>query len=126
MALSNYLAEIWGISITVVCLALLIKEKHLRRLFAEIETENNMFCWGLASVVIGLAMVLAHNVWVKNWQVIVTILGWISLIKGLSLLFIPELVKSWVKKIESKQWLPFALVVGVFIGLAITYYGFTA
>ena len=124
--LTNYLAEIWGISLVIVCLALLIKEKHLKRLFASMETEDNLFSWGLISFVMGVAMVLAHNVWVKNWQVAVTVLGWISLAKGLSLLFLPELTKKWVRKMENQQWLPIALVVGVFIGLVITYLGFTA
>ena len=124
--LSNYLAEIWGISMVVVCLALLIKPKYLKRLFASMEDEGNLFMWGLISLVIGIATVLAHNIWVKNWQVIVTILGWLALAKGLSLLFLPELLKSYVKKIEDKQWLPIALVIGVFIGLIITYFGFTA
>ena len=120
------MAEIWGISLVIVCLALLIKEKHLKRLFASMETEDNLFSWGLISFVMGVAMVLAHNVWVKNWQVAVTVLGWISLAKGLSLLFLPELTKKWVRKMENQQWLPIALVVGVFIGLVITYLGFTA
>lgn len=126
MELSNYLAEIWGISITVVCFALLIKEKHLRRLFASLETEDNLFLWGLISLVLGIAMVLSHNVWTKSWQVVITILGWISLLKGLSLLFIPELTKKWVKMMENKQWLSIALVAGVIVGLIITYLGFTA
>jgi len=72
--LSNYLAEIWGISIVVVALALLIKDKHLKSLFAKIETEESLFCWGLVSFVIGLAMVLSHNIWISGWQVIITIL----------------------------------------------------
>jgi hypothetical protein len=122
--LSNYLAEVWGISIVVVSLALLIKEKYLKRLFASMETEDNLFSWGLISVVIGIA--LAHNIWVKNWQVIITILGWASLIKGLALLFMPEKMKAYVKKMENNQWVPVALVVGVVIGLIITYLGFTA
>ena len=124
--LSNYLAEIWGISMAVVCFALLIKEKHLKKLFQALETENNLFSWGLVSFVIGISTVLAHNIWVKNWQVAVTILGWVALIKGLSLLFMPEVLKNTVRKMENKQWLPILLVVGVFIGLALTYFGFTA
>jgi uncharacterized membrane protein len=124
--LSNYLAEIWGISITIVCLALLVKPKYLKRLFASMEDEGNLFMWGLISLVIGIATVLAHNIWMKNWQVIVTILGWLALIKGLSLLFLPEFLKKWVKKMEDKQWMPIVLVAGVFVGLIITYLGFTA
>ena len=126
MELSNYLAEIWGISMAVVYFALLIKEKHLKKLFQFMETEDNLFSWGLVSFVIGISTVLAHNIWVKNWQVAITILGWVALIKGLSLLFIPEVLKNTVKKMENKQWLPVLLIVGLFIGLAITYFGFTA
>lgn len=126
MVLSNYLAEVWGISIVVVSLALLIKPNYLKRLFAEVENETTMFFWGMVSLVIGIAMILSYNVWEQNWQVIITILGWGSLVKGLSVLFLPELMKSWVKKMENQQWLPIALVIMVFVGLVITYLGFTA
>lgn len=126
MNLANYLAEVWGISIVVISLALLIKEKHIKRIFAKIETEESLFMWGLVSFVIGIAMILTYNVWEQSWHVIVTILGWMSLLKGLALLFIPEYMKAWAKKIESKQWLPYALVILVIVGLLITYLGFTA
>ena len=126
MPFSNYLAEVWGISIVAVSLALLIKEKHLKRFYASIETEENFFLWGLISLVAGVAMVLAHNVWVQNWQVIVTLLGWISLIKGLFILFFPELMKRCTKKLENLQLFPIILLISIFIGLAITYFGFTA
>ncbi len=124
--LSNYLAEIWGISIVAVALALLIKEKHLKKLFSEMETGESFFCWGFISFVIGVAMVLSHNIWVKNWQVIITIFGWLAILKGLALLFCPECMKKWAKKIENASFLPFALVIAVIVGLVITYFGFTA
>jgi len=124
--LSNYLAEVWGISIVAVSLALLIKPKYLKTLFAEVENEATMLFLGMVNLIIGVAMVLAHNVWARNWQVIITILGWISLVKGLSVLFLPEYMKKWVKKMENQQWLPIALVILVFVGLIITYFGFTA
>jgi uncharacterized protein YjeT (DUF2065 family) len=125
MELSNYLAELWGVSLVVVSLAILTKPKYLKKLFAEVENEATMFFWGMVSLVIGLAMVLAYNVWLQNWQVIITILGWLSLIKGLAVLFFPEYTKKYAKKMENQQWLPIALVVLVFIGLVITYFGFT-
>lgn len=125
MNLVNYLADIWGISIVVISLALLIKEGHLKQLFAKINTEESLFIWGFVTFVIGIAMVLAYNVWVQGWQVIITILGWLTLLKGLCLLFTPEVFKKWAKKIETAQFIPYALVVLVVIGLVITYFGFT-
>ncbi len=126
MALSNYLAELWGISIVVVPLVLLIKPEYLKRLFLEIENETTMFFLGMVNLVIGVAMILAHNIWAQNWQVIITILGWVSLAKGLAVLFLPEYTKKQAKKMENAPFLPYVLVIMVFIGLIITYLGFTA
>ena len=126
MNLSNYLADIWGISLVVIPLAFLIKEKYLKRLFVEVENEAFMLLLGMASFILGLAMVLSHNIWAKNWTVIITIIGWLTLVKSLALLFFPEYMKKWVKKVENKDWLPIVLVVLIFIGLVITYFGFTA
>jgi len=126
MNLLNYLAEVWGIFLVVVPLALLVNQKYLKRLFVEIENEATMFFLGIVSLVIGLAMILAYNVWAKNWQVIITILGWLALIKGAAVLFLPEYTKKYAKKMEGAPVLPFALVILVFIGLVIAYLGFTA
>ena len=126
MNLLNYLAEVWGIFLVLVPLALLVNQNYLKRLFAEVENEATMFFLSIVSLAIGLAMILAYNVWAKNWQVIITILGWLALIKGIAVLFLPELVKKWVKKIENAPFLPYALMIMVLIGLVITYLGFTA
>jgi len=124
--LSNYLAEIWGISIVVFSFALLVKEAHLKRHFASAQDDDKLFCWGIVTFVIGLAMVLSHNTWVKNWQVVITIFGWASLLKGLAILFVPEIMKKWAKRFENAKFVPYALVVALIIGLALTYFGFTA
>ena len=126
MELVNYLAQVWGISIVVISLALLINEKHLKSLMAKIETDESLFLWGFVSLIIGLAMVLSYNVWSQTWQVIITILGWLALLKGICLLFMPQTMKKWAKSVGYQQWLPVYLVVLIFIGLAITYLGFTA
>ena len=122
----NFLAELWGICIVVVSFALLVRESHLKKLYASIESEQGLFLWGVISLVIGVSMVLTYNVWVWQWQLIITILGWISLIKGLALLLMPESVKKYTKKMETSQYVPYALVIAVIIGLVITYFGFTA
>ena len=124
--LSNYLAEIWGISIVIVSLALLLKERLIKVLLGYIGTELGMMLCGVFSVVLGVVQVLSHNIWVKNWQVLVTILGWVLLVKGLFQLFMPEQCMAWLKKMENSQFLPYGLVVALVLGLVITYFGFTA
>lgn len=125
MDLSNFLAELWGITIVVVSLALFIKPQSLKGLIAESKNEATMFVWGVTSLTIGIAMVLTHNVWVLDWRVAVTILGWLTLLKGLDILFLPEHMRKRWPKMGRRQWL-LVLVFLLFFGLAIAYLGFAA
>lgn len=124
--LANYLAELWGISLVIISFALLVRETHLKKLYASIETEDELFLWGVVCLVIGVAMILAYNVWVWQWQIIITLFGWASLLKGLVLLLMPGLMKSCTKKMQSSALMPYCLVIALIIGLVITYLGFTA
>ena len=122
----NYVASIWGFALIVIPLALLINPKHLERVIMQLENDSNLFLWGIVAFVLGSAMVLNYNAWDSNWTVIITILGWLSLLKGLFLLFFPNLIKRWALKIAKGQWLSVWLVVIVFVGLLLTYFSFTA
>ena len=43
---------------------------------------------GMFALLAGLAIVNTHNLWVSDWRVIITILGWLAIVRGaLSLLF---------------------------------------
>jgi hypothetical protein len=42
---------------------------------------------GVLWFVAGLAIVRAHNVWVRNWTVLVTLTGWFALVLGLLRMF---------------------------------------
>lgn len=48
---------------------------------------------GLATVVFGLIVVFNHNVWSGGWVVVVSVAGWLILVKGLTFLFSPEVVR---------------------------------
>ena len=125
MNLSNYLAELWGITIAVVSFALLIKPKYLEKLFAEVENEATMFFWGIVSLVIGLAMVFIHNVWVLDWRVVITVLGWLTLIKGLDVLLLPDHMRKRWQKMGNRQWRTI-LIFLLLSGFVLTYLGLTA
>lgn len=124
--ISNYLAEILGISIAIISLSLLIREKNIKIVFNAILNDTGLFISGAISLVVGIAIILAHNLWVKDWRVIITIIGWMALLKGLVRLFMPEKCEAMLKKCENSPFLPYGLVVAVFIGLILTYFGFTA
>src|SRR3989344_7945247 len=87
MELSNFLANVFGISIIAVSLSLLSYPKIIKKIFESMQNETTLFFTGVVSFVIGISMILTHNIWVYDWKVIVTILGWAILLKGVIRLF---------------------------------------
>ena len=49
-----------------------------------------LFLGGMISFPAGLAVVLIHNVWVADWPVIITIMGWLATISGAIRLVAPQ------------------------------------
>jgi hypothetical protein len=81
-----------------------------------------IFVSGFPLFVAGLAIVRAHNRWEGNWPVLVTIVGWLALLGGLSrILFPTRLAPIAVGAVQSSGVLPgvavVLLVVGVFLSL---------
>ncbi len=126
MELTNYLATIWGLSIVVISIALLVRPNYLKKLAKIAEDEALLFVCGIATLAIGIATVLAHNTWVKDWPVIITIFGWIALIKGLSIMFFPGFTKKITLSVIEYKYISYVLLVASIIGLIITYLGFTS
>jgi len=122
--LSSFLAQLWGITFILVSLVLLIKPKLLQKLFIEVENKTIMVFLGIVTFVIGLVMVFVHNLWVLDWRVVITIIGWLTLIKGLDLLLLPKRMKKRWSKMKNWQW--FMLFASLFLaGLAFSYLGLT-
>ena len=54
----------------------------------EMNNQSATIILGMFALLAGLAIVNTHNLWVSDWRVIITILGWLAIVRGaLSLLF---------------------------------------
>ena len=45
---------------------------------------------GLLLFVAGLAIVQAHNRWIRSWPVVITLVGWLAMALGLFRMFVPK------------------------------------
>jgi len=65
------------------------KQAAIETVTSLIQNQPALFLLGLIAMLSGLAMILAHNVWSGGaLPVIVTLLGWWTLVKGLLFLFL--------------------------------------
>ncbi len=79
---------------------------------------------GYSGVIVGVTLVTYHNVWVQDWPVLITILGWIAIIESVTFLAFPKFSFSLTKWIpmNGKLWGAIALI----LGLIFAYFGFFA
>ena len=72
----------------------------------------------------GFLIVNFHNVWVWDWTVIITVLGWLALLKGILLLLLPKTMVALTRLVTNILWVAvvFVLVMAGVLG----YFGFFA
>ena len=90
-----------------------------------IENEAVLFVTGLLVLVIGGFLVNFHNVWEGGWTIVITIMGWLALIKGAMMVVIPEKSIKLYKSINisEKQMGMYAVIV-VALGAVMAYLGY--
>jgi len=59
-----------------------------------IASRQVIFLTGILALTAGWAIVHAHNLWVSDWRVIVTVLGWLLVLRGVMLLVFPAAVQT--------------------------------
>ncbi|MCK9614886.1 MAG: hypothetical protein M0R48_05200 [Candidatus Omnitrophica bacterium] len=102
---SLFLARLLGPFIVLISISLLINLKTYRQIVEGfLENTALIYVTGLITFVAGLAIVIFHNLWVVDWRVIITVFGWITLIKGVWLTVFPanavKISKVFVKNIK--------------------------
>ena len=118
MEISIFLAKFWGLILMIVCLIFLLRRKVLlEELFRLVEDKGFALFSGYLALILGLVTVILHNVWVADWRIVITIFGWISLIKGIVRIGFPEIPQKLVPTFKNKPILTqILLVIAVFLG----------
>ena len=65
---------------------------------------------GYITLMMGLVTVILHNVWVADWRVVITVLGWSTLIKGIMKIGFPETIHKQAQRFKVKQQLSAAFL----------------
>lgn len=88
------------------------------------EGDAAVYLGGLIAMMFGAFIVSVHNFWVMDWPVIITILGWWGLIKGVGLLIYPGFIDlfSFVFNRSDKFYRCLGIVY-LLIGLFLLYKG---
>ena len=126
MGNSVFLAQILGPYLVIVGIGIFLNPKNCQQVAHEYtQSAALIYFGGIMALFFGLLIILFHNVWTANWVVIITLFGWIGLIKGACLIIIPEKMKKFALRYqESTRPLKSQSAIIFLIGVFLIFKGF--
>ena len=119
------LARFFGLFLLVIGLMVFIRKDQKAYFDQLVESKEFLFITGLVTVILGALVVAINNIWRFDWRLLITILGWATLIKGAMMVILPEFSVSVWKKLSVKRWLLVASgAVSFIIGAYLIWIGF--
>jgi hypothetical protein len=124
--LTVFLARFIGLFAVLLSAALLVRGSAMVE--TAIADGPLMLTYAIISLAAGLAMILGHNVWSGgSLPVIVTLVGWLILAKGLLLLFLtPDALIRFFKQMQYGDHIYLYVAPSFVIGLYLSWAGFAA
>ncbi|MBU0578031.1 hypothetical protein KJ742_04575 [Patescibacteria group bacterium] len=128
MATSIFLAKLIGLIYLVLGVGLAVNPKYYHKMFNDLLNDTPlMYLSGILAFIGGLLLVIFHNVWVESWAIVITVFGWLLLIKGALLIMFPSTMKKISRSLfqSSDPFLVDSLII-IILGLIFAYFGFLA
>jgi hypothetical protein len=122
-----FLSRLIGLDCVFISLSMMAhKQATVAALSAVIRDPGTLLMAGMLGLAAGLAIVLGHNVWSGGIQpVLVTLVGWMALLKGLVLLFLPpQQATGYLEAFHYEQLFYLYMTVTLVWGAVLTYLGF--
>jgi hypothetical protein len=121
MTNAELIAGYAGPLIMVVAAAMLVNRRTLVGVINEVSNAPGfIFFAGILTLLAGLAIVRAHNVWAFEWTLLVTVIGWLAIIGGIVRIVWPDRIAAISNKILANEnvftaWALIALMLGAFL-----------
>ncbi len=128
MHTSIFLARLLGPLFLLPGIGVLINPRVFRALATEVvRSVTLIYLFGLVDFAGGLAIVLNHNVWAMSWRVLITLIGWVLLVRGAVRIAVPDTIMGYAPRyVGNKQIYPVIGAAAVILGLVLCYFGFRA
>jgi uncharacterized protein YjeT (DUF2065 family) len=81
-------------------------------------TKNRGLSWitGFMTFIMGAVVIALYNTWTWDWRVIVTLLGWVTVIKGAVIMVFPRSMAQIYERVMSDRMLMFSGIYALTLG----------
>jgi len=125
MTTTILLAQVLGIVFAVFGLSLLINKKGVLALMHEsVHQIGLLWVMGFMVLTVGAIILVLNNTWDSTLGSLITLMGWLSILKGFVLLCFPDWSISLYKKWSNSGMLNISALICFLLGLYFLYWGF--
>lgn len=119
-----FLATVIGWYFVISSLLMLFRYTYIQAIMIDVLANRGLFFVLAAfTTILGLLMVISHNIWIMGWPLTVTLISWFVLLTGLIRLFFPEIVpKIWQSFINHPYAVKITALILLLIGLFLLYH----
>jgi hypothetical protein len=118
-----WLASIFGPFLIIVGLWMLLYSENMLKIVSSIKgSPAALYTSGIINLLVGLTILSNYDTWSWDAYVLVTLLGWVMLIRGVMVLFVPQLLiqLTMTNRTLLKAW----GILPLFWGLALSWVAF--
>ncbi len=125
MEISIFLAKAWGMVLILIPLSMWFDRSNAQEATKVMKKREYLLMSGAFCLFLGSMVVAAHNLWVSDWRIVLTLIGWLSLAKGVLLLSAPGASTKIFSLIMKKDLLVKGYLLSMFLlGLYLSRVGF--
>jgi hypothetical protein len=126
MDTSKFLSKVLGLYLLIISFAMFVDmHQFIHYVYKLVHDSSLMFVTGFFTLILGLLMVVSHNIWEGSWRVLITVISWLILLKGVSIIFFPEFIDQLSLSFLHHLTIAYAGASFDFLlGVLLTYFGF--
>lgn len=127
MQLSKLIARMASVIYLSASLGAFFSSDYYRKIVDDLFGNSALiYVTGFITVIVGLLIVTYHNTWAKSWIVLITILGWLAIMKGICLIAFPQFVHTLSERMLTDLGAKIFPYAALCLGLLFAYFGFVS
>jgi hypothetical protein len=122
MITSIFLAKALSIYFVIIGLGLLLRKDHFREIIkAFFSRKASLFLGGWLALIVGILMIAAHPRFTADWRSWITVIGYLSLLEGITYLFVIDNFIAFKSNLISRSSFYYVtgiilVVLGIYLG----------
>lgn len=118
------LAQALGLILFIVGIGMLTRRKFVSEAIENaVQNPGTLFLMGIVALIIGALMVTTQAAW-YGWQIVITLIGWAALLKGLLIILFPRSMATLYRKCAKPDMIVIWGMLVTIIGLFLVWAGF--